>query len=78
MVVKTFRTDAQSQAALDFLAEQMGGATFAQVVRTALLEAADHRRRAALRAEALEARADDQDREAALQLTEEMGELSVW
>ena len=78
MTVKTFRTDEQSEAALEFLAAQMRGSTFAQVMRTALVEAAEHRRRAGLRAEAMEAREDAQDRAAALALAEEMSELGVW
>lgn len=78
MVVKTFRTDPESEAALAYLTDEGVGTTFSEIVRTSLLETARAHRQAALRAEAEALAADPAERAAAKALAEEMSDLSAW
>lgn len=78
MAVKTFRTDPESEEALAYLADLLGTASFSAIVRYALMQTAQSKRRAALRAEC-EALRDNPAYLAEIQeLNEILDPISAW
>ncbi len=72
----TFRPDADAARALAALTRD--GTTVSVAVRTALIDAARARARAALRAESESLAADEQDRAEAAQVLRDMEDLRAW
>jgi predicted transcriptional regulator len=77
MTTMTIRIDSAIEQALVHLQGDTG-ATKSEVVRRAILDAADQVQRAALRAESLALREDPGDRAASQELAAEMAELNAW
>ena len=78
MPVKTFRTDAESDEALEYLGAQLGDDSFTAIVRYCLLEASRAHRQAALRAEAEALRNDPEDVAEMRAVMEDMEALGAW
>jgi hypothetical protein len=72
----TFRTDADTLRALEVLTRN--GASVSTAIRAALLAAAADDARAALRKEAEQAAADEDDLREAAQIMRDMDTLSAW
>lgn len=72
----TFRPDAEARRALDELVED--GSPVSAVIRDALVEAADRRRRERLRAEVAALAADPEDLAEMKRVREEMDSLRAW
>jgi len=78
MPTKTFYADAATEADISYLVTDFHQASFSTIVQMAIHEAAETRRRAALRREAEQIRNDPTERAAAQSLAAEMEEYSVW
>jgi len=78
MPTRTFYSDAKTEAELAYLATDYHEARFSTIVQMAIHDAAEAKRRAALRAEAEALRNDPVDRAAALALQRELDEIRVW
>lgn len=72
----TFRPDEDAARALAVLTRD--GTSVSTAVRAALIDAASHRARTALRAEAAALAEDDQDRAEAAQVLRDMETLRAW
>jgi hypothetical protein len=72
----TFRPDADASRALDVLTQD--GTPVSTVVRAALIEAADRKAAAVIRAEAEDLAADESDRAEAMQVLRDMETLRAW
>jgi antitoxin component of RelBE/YafQ-DinJ toxin-antitoxin module len=72
----TFRLDDDTSKALEVLTRD--GAPVSAVVRTALIDAAQRKARAAIRAEAEKLAEDESDRAEAMQVLRDMETLRAW
>jgi len=78
MAVKTFRTDAETDQALEYLGGELGDDSFTSIVRHCLLETAHTHRQAALRAEAKALRDDPEDVAEMRAVMQDMEAISAW
>jgi len=78
MAVKTFRTDPETERALEYLGGQLGDYSFTSIVRYSLVETERVLRRAALRAEAAALRDNPADVSEMRAVMEDMDALSAW
>ena len=78
MSVKTLRIDPEIDRAISYLGEELGTDSFSIIARYALLEVADQRRRAALRAESEALRNDPADIAEMREVMADMEALSAW
>ncbi|MCL2786941.1 MAG: hypothetical protein FWD59_00330 [Micrococcales bacterium] len=78
MAVKTFRTDAETERALEYLGGELGDNSFTSIVRYSLVETERALRRAALRAEAKALRENPADVQEMRAVMEDMEALSAW
>jgi len=78
MPTRTFYADAKTEADIAYLATDYHEASFSTIVQMALHDAAETKRRAALRAESEALRNDPEDRAAMREIMEEMDAIRVW